>query len=280
MAACAHRLAPVQIKWVGSQSHSSGLAEMDWFITDRWETPDGFDVFYSERLLRLRDGYVCYSSPPHAPDVAALPATQNGFVTFGCFNNFAKVTPQVIRTWASILSRVPSAKLVLKTHLFTDGPSTDKCQQAFTALGIDHSRVDLRGPSGHRAFLTEYNDIDVALDPFPYSGGLSTCEALWMGVPTITLPGETFASRHSASHLSNVGLADWITNSLEDYVEAAVTRANDIPALAQLRSGLREQVRRSPLCDAPRFGVSFGYALRQAWQAWCISQNSQPLLSG
>ena len=120
MPACAHRLAPVQVKWVGMQNHSTGLPEMDWFITDRWETPPALAELYSERLLRLPDGYVCYSPPPYAPDVTPLPALANGHVTFGCFNNLAKITPRVIATWAAILRRVPGARLVLKTHQFAD----------------------------------------------------------------------------------------------------------------------------------------------------------------
>jgi protein O-GlcNAc transferase len=274
MTACANRLAPVQIKWVGSQSHSSGLAEMDWFLTDRWETPDGFEPFYSEKLLRLPDGYVCYSPPPNAADVGAPPALANGFVTFGCFNNLAKITPRVIETWAAILRRVPDARMILKTHQFSDGPTAAGVRAQFVALGIEGDRIDLRGSSGHRAFMGQYGDVDIVLDPFPYSGGLTTCEALWMGVPTITLPGEIFASRHSASHLSNVGLADLVTDSVDDYIEMAVARAADLPALAALRAGLREKVRRSPLCDAPRFGRGLGAALRHAWQAWCAEHPS------
>ncbi len=205
MLACAHRLAPVQVKWVGMQNHSSGLAEMDWLITDRWETPPGFEHLYTERLLRLPDGYVCYSPPPYAPDVVPLPALANGHVTFGCFNNLAKITPLVIATWARILRQVPDARLVLKTHQFSDAATAARILADFTAHGVAAARVALRGASRHRAFLGEYNQIDLVLDPFPYSGGLTTCEALWMGVPTVTLPGEIFASRHSASHLSNVG---------------------------------------------------------------------------
>jgi predicted O-linked N-acetylglucosamine transferase (SPINDLY family) len=125
--------------------------------------------------------------------------------------------------------------------------------------------------------MGEYGDVDIVLDPFPYSGGLTTCEALWMGVPTITLPGEIFASRHSASHLSNAGLADWVTASTHDYVEAAVARAADLPALADLRASLRERVRLSPLCDAPRFGRSLGTALRHAWQDWCAESPTEPV---
>jgi protein O-GlcNAc transferase len=269
MTACANRLAPVQIKWVGMQCHSSGLAEMDWFLTDRWETPDGFEPFYSEKLLRLADGYVCYSPPPYAPDVAPLPALKNGFVTFGCFNNLAKVTPRVIETWSEILRRLPTARLILKTHQLSDRPTADGFLADFAALGIAGDRIEMRGSSGHRAFMGQYGDVDIVLDPFPYTGGLTTCEALWMGVPTITLAGEIFASRHSTSHLSNAGLIDWVTDSVDHYVEMAVARSSDTAALARLRSGLREQVRRSPLCDAPRFGRSLGAALRQAWRAWC-----------
>ena len=271
MAACANRLAPVQIKWVGMQAHSSGLAEMDWFMTDRWETPEGFDQFYSEKLLRLPDGYVCYSPPPLAPDVLALPALRNGFVTFGCFNNLAKVTPRVIQVWGEILRRVPDSKMILKTHQLSHQETAANFLRRFSELGIDGGRVALRGSSGHRAFMGEYGDVDIVLDPFPYSGGLTTCEALWMGVPTITMPGEIFASRHSASHMSNAGLPDWVVTSVDDYIAMAVSKANDLNGLAGLRAGLREQVRQSPLCDASRFGRNLGAALRSAWKDWCQS---------
>ena len=269
MPACSRRLAPVQIKWVGMQNHSTGLPEMDWFITDRWETPGGYEGFYTERLLRLQDGYICYSPPAHAPDVGSLPALANGHITFGCFNNLAKITPTVIATWSSILHRVPNARLVLKTHQFSDKPTCDRLLADFRTHGIDPDRLTLRGASAHRTFLNEYNGIDMVLDPFPYSGGLTTCEALWMGVPTLTLPGETFASRHSASHMSNAGLEKWIARDLADYVELAVSRSRGIAGLTTLRQNLRAQVKASPLCDAPRFGRSLNQALRYAWQEWC-----------
>lgn len=271
MHALANRLAPVQVKWVGMQSHSSGLAEMDWFVTDRWETPDGFERFYSERLMRLPDGYVCYTPPPYAPDVVPLPALANGRMTFGCFNNLAKITPAVIATWARVLKRVSGSRLVLKTHQLGHAGTANTVRAAFAAHGIASNRVETRGSSGHRAFMAQYGDIDLVLDPFPYSGGLTTCEALWMGVPTVTLPGEIFASRHSASHMSNAGLADWVAGSVDAYVAMAVERSADVDALAGLRVGLREAVRRSPLCDAPRFGRGLGAALRAAWKDWCAA---------
>ena len=158
---------------------------------------------------------------------------------------------------------------MLKTHQLADPPTAARLRGAFAGHGIDPARVETRAGSGHRAFLGEYNDIDLVLDPFPYSGGLTTCEALWMGVPTVTVPGETFAARHSASHLSNAGLAEWVAPDLAGYIDRAVAAAADIDGLARLRAGLRARVKASPLCDAPRFGRSLGTALRTAWQDWC-----------
>ena len=269
MSACAHRLAPVQIKWVGMQNHSTGLAEMDWMLTDRWETPPDLAHLYSERLLSLPDGYVCYSPPAYAPDTAPSPALANGYVTFGCFNNLAKITPRVIAVWSEILHRVPDARLILKTHQFSDGATANRVRAAFAHHGIEPGRIGLRGASPHRAFLAEYNDIDIVLDPFPYSGGLTTCEALWMGVPTITMPGESFAARHSLSHMSNAGLPDWVAMDAAAYIAMAVARAGNIAEMAAARTGLRARVKASPLCDAARFGRNLGDALRFAWRDWC-----------
>ena len=142
---------------------------------------------------------------------------------------------------------------------------------AFAAHGIDGARIDLRGSSSHRTQLALHNEVDLVLDPFPYSGGLTTCEALWMGVPVIALPGQTFAARHSASHLCNAGLPQFVAADLADYQRIALRWANDLPGLIELRAGLREQLRRSPLCDAPRFGRSLGAALRQAWREACAA---------
>lgn len=274
MPACGFRLAPVQVKWVGMQNHSTGLAEMDWFITDRWETPAELEPLYTERLLRMPDGYICYSPPAHAPDVEPLPALANGFITFGCLNNLAKITPRVITTWTEILRRVPCSRLILKTHQFAHRPTCERVLADFARHGIEPARIELRGSSAHRAFLAEYNRVDMVLDPFPYSGGLTTCEALWMGVPTLTLPGETFASRHSASHMSNAGLTDWVVPTLHDYIETAIAKASDPRSLADLRAGLRARVKASPLCDSARFGRSLAEKLRSAWREWCNERSS------
>ena len=266
---CAQRVAPVQIKWVGSQNHSTGLAEMDYFISDRWETPPELSKLYTERLLVMPDGYVCYSPPAYAPDVGGLPVDRNELVTFGCFNNMAKLTGDVLAAWAAILRQVPRSRLVLKCHQFGDAVTRNELLSTMAALGIPAARIELRGSSRHTDLLREYHDIDFVLDPFPYSGGLTTCEALWMGVPTLTMPGETFASRHSMSHMCNLGLADWVAVDIAGYVALAVAKAGDVDALRALRRSLRARMRASPLCDGPRFGRNLAAALRQAWGEWC-----------
>jgi predicted O-linked N-acetylglucosamine transferase (SPINDLY family) len=266
---CARRPAPLQVKWVGAQNQTTGLPEIDLFLTDHWETPAGSEPLCTEKLLRLADGYVCYAPRVDAPEVGPLPALSGGGVTFGCFNNLAKITPRVIATWAAILQRVPSARLLLKTQQFSDVPTCDAMRATFAMHGIDAARLVLHGITPHQGHLALHQSVDIVLDPFPYSGGLTTCESLWMGVPVLTLPGTSFAARHSASHLSNAGLADWIAPDIASYVEMAVSRAADISRLARLRAELRPMVKASPLTDAPRFGAHLGEALRAAWVAAC-----------
>ncbi len=267
--ALTHRPAPVQIKWVGMQCATSGLAEMDWFITDHWETPAGFEAFYTERLLRLDDGYVCYLPPHYAPEVAPLPALQNGFVTFGCFNNLTKFTDETLACWSALLRALPEARLMLRCPQLSENSVVARLQRRCADAGIDPARLSFIGRTPHNEFLAGYSEIDIALDPFPYSGGLTTCESLYMGVPVITQAGEIFAARHSVSHLSNAGLADWIAADAPDYIARATRFASNIPALAELRHRLRAQVLASPLCDAPRFGQSLAKGLRHAWRAYC-----------
>jgi predicted O-linked N-acetylglucosamine transferase (SPINDLY family) len=187
-------------------------------------------------------------------------------VTFGCFNNLAKITPATVAAWARVLARVPDSRLLLKTHQFSDPVTSARMRAAFAACGVDPARIETRGSSSLRAQLAQHADIDIVLDPFPYSGGLTTCEALWMGVPVVTMPGESFASRHSASHLSNVGLPEWIAGDVDEYVDIAADRAADLPGLRRLRAELRPRMRASPLCDAPRFAANLAAALRFAWQ--------------
>ncbi len=263
----ARKPAPIQVTWAGYVG-TTGLRTMDYLLADCYEVPPGSERHYQEQVLRMPDDYVCYAPPGDAPAVARLPALERGHVTLGCFNNPAKVTRHAIEVWAKILRRLPGARLVLKYKGCNDRGNARRFGEMFSTHGIDPDRLELLGSSPHAELLGEYNRIDLALDPFPYSGGLTTCEALWMGVPVITCPFETFASRHSLSHLSNVGVPELIAHDLNEYVELAVALASDLPRLATLRAGLRERMAASPLCDGKRFAANLSALLREVWQRW------------
>jgi predicted O-linked N-acetylglucosamine transferase (SPINDLY family) len=267
----ARKPAPIQVTWAG-YAGTTGLAAMDYILADRYEIPPEAETYYSERALRLPDGYVCYDPPGYAPAVQPLPALERGFVTFGSFNNPAKITSQVVQVWSRILQRVPQSRLLLKYKGMDDIATVNRLASEFSDRGIDPARIQCLGWSPHESLLAEYNHIDIALDPFPYNGGLTTCEALWMGVPVVTCPGQTFASRHSLSHLSVVGLTETIAGDREEYVEVAVALAGDLARLATLRAGLRSRVAASPLCDGQRFAGNLMHALREAWRQWCQTE--------
>ncbi len=263
----ARKPAPLQVTWAGYVG-TTGLSAVDYLLADRYQVPPEAEPFYRERVLRLPDGYVCYTPPREAPPVGPLPAREPGTATFGSFNNPAKITAEVLATWARVLTRLPQARLVLRYNWLDDRAVAGRITQYLAQQGIASERVTCRGWASHAELLAAYHDIDVALDPFPYSGGLTTCEALWMGVPVVTCPGTTFASRHSLSHLANVGLTETIARDREEYVELAVALAQDRPRLADLRARLRQQMAASPLCDADRFAVNLMKALREVWRQW------------
>lgn len=270
----ARKPAPIQVTWLGYVG-TTGLSAVDYVLADRYEIPPGGEQHYVEKVLRMPDGYVCYEGPADAPAVTELPALANGQVTFGSFNNPAKITRQVMEAWVRVLNRVPGSRLVLKYKGMGETSVRGRVHQAFAEQGIDPNRVKCLSWSPHGQHLAEYGRIDVALDTFPYSGGLTTCEALWMGVPVITWPGQTFASRHSLSHLTNAGFTETIGRSLEEYVELAVAWAEDLPRLAEVRGKLRQQVAASRLCDAGRFAANFSSILRDVWRAWCIGRQQE-----
>lgn len=247
----ARKPAPIQISWAGYVG-TTGLKTMDYLLADALEIPSDAERYYRERVLRMPHGYVCYEPPSYAPPVSSLPALSTGHVTFGCFNNPIKLSSRIISVWTNILHRVPDSRLVLKHKIWNDPGIVERFSHRF-AETIDPGRIQFLEYSPHRDLLAHYHQIDIALDPLPYTGGLTTCEALWMGVPVITCPGDTFAGRHSLSHLSNIGLTQTIAKDLDEYVELAVQWAKDLQGLSALRSGLRERMAASPLCDIPRF---------------------------
>ena len=264
----ARKPAPVQVTWAGYVG-TTGVAAIDYLIVDRWQSPPGSRRFTVEKLVLLPDGYICWAPPGKAAEVGPLPATEAGAATFGCFNNLAKVNPLVVALWGRLLRELPQSRLVMKTRELHDASTRQRFLQLFEVEGINAERITLEGQSPHLQLLERYNQIDIALDPFPYSGGVTTIEALWMGVPVITMPGERFSSRHSLSHLSNVGLGDLAADSPEAYLRIATELAHDLPRLAALRAGMRDRLQASPLLQGPRFTSGLEQAFRMMWRTWC-----------
>lgn len=269
LALFALRPAPIQATWLG-YPHSAGVPAIDLIIGGGGEMPDTAADWFTERLLTLPNGRFCYRPPDEAPPVGPLPATRNGgLITFGSFNSLAKLSVETVALWARVLTALPNARLVLKARPLGDPLVCDRIAARFAAAGVDPQRLDLRGWSSHAAMLAEYGDIDVALDPLPFSGGLTSCESLWMGVPMVAWPNDRPAGRQSAHFLTLLGLPELVAHSADDSVKRTVELCRDPNRLALLRAGLRDRMRRSPLMDGPGFAQSMESALRQEWRRWC-----------
>ncbi|WP_168709721.1 tetratricopeptide repeat protein [Brenneria roseae] len=269
--------APIQIKWVGGLISSTGLAVMDYLLSDGVETPPGVDGLYTEKLIRLPDDYICYDPPAYLPEVTALPAAQRGYITFGCFNNASKINDVLLEQWAKILHAVPDSRLFLKSRQYS---SQKMCERIYATLqkhGIERERIETESYSPHQISLSRYNEIDIALDSWPYSGGLTTCEAMAMGVPVVTLPGPTFAGRHSATHLVNAGMPELVANNWEQYIDITVGLTRDLASLSVIRQHLRDILLASPVCDGKRFARHFSDAMRAIWQRYCEGKKPEAL---
>ncbi|MBI3707421.1 MAG: hypothetical protein HY246_07055 [Proteobacteria bacterium] len=249
---------------------------MDYALMDRYAVPPGAERWFVERLELLPDGRYCYAPPAYAPPVAPSPMLRRGQITFGSFNNLAKVTREVVKLWADVLRTVPASRLLLKWRTLGDAGEQARLQGWFGEAGIDASRLELRGNSPHHEVLAQYADIDIALDPFPFSGGLTSCEALWMGVPVVTWPRTRPVSRQTLQFLDAIGLDQLVAESPERYVAIAVGLAADPEHLAMLRAELRPRLAASPLCDGPRFARNLETAYRRMWRAWCAERASGP----
>ncbi len=253
LTAFAHRPAPVMVSWLGYFA-TTGLPYMDTVLLDAWHAPPGTEAQFVEPILRLPSGRFCYQPVPWAPAAVAAPAFErNDFITFGCFNNTAKFNAGVFDAWAQVLHAVPDARLILKWRTFNDEAFRQQVTDAFVARGIAADHIELRGPSFHADLLKEYADIDIALDPFPFTGGLTSCEALWMGVPVVTWPQRRVVSRQTHAFLHQIGLPELSAKDADDYVRIVVELANDRARLTQLRTTLRERMRSSPLMDVAGF---------------------------
>jgi len=257
----ARRPAPVQATWLG-YFDTSGLSAIDYLVTDAWEAPPGRDERFVERVLRLPSGRFAYRPPAYAPPVAAAPERP---VVFGSFNNLAKLTDPVAAAWAQILHAAPGSRLLLKWPTLADPHVAEAIRHRFAGHGIAADRLDLRGASAHPAMLAEYADMDIALDPFPFSGCLTTVEALWMGIPVIALTGGRPVARQSAAILWRLGLDDLVAESGPEYLQRALALAADAPRRAGLRAGLRGRMAQSTLLDGRAVARDLETAYRSMW---------------
>jgi tetratricopeptide (TPR) repeat protein len=273
----ARKPAPIAVSWLG-YPNTTGLPAIDYRLTDKVADPPGdADKLHSERLARLAPGFLCYQAPADAGPVAPLPALTAGHVTFGSFNNVAKLSPSTIALWARLLREVPDARLLLKASQFKDRGTRERIAAAFAAAGIGGDRLSVLPPQAATAeHLAAYARVDVALDPLPYNGTATTCEALWMGVPVVTLRGERHAARVGASILSAVGLDHLIAPTPDAYVATAAGLARDRDGLAALRANLRERMRASPLTDGAGFARAVEGAYRTMWRDWCATHGGRP----
>ena len=262
--------AQIQITWLGYLA-STGMLEIDYLIADDWTLPESCASHFTEKVLRLPNSYLCFTPPSRHLHVTPLPASINGYVTFGCFNNLIKMNDDVVAIWARVLTAVPTSKLFLKAKQLIDSTTCQRVMERFALNGVNLNRLILEGPLPRSNYLTSFHQVDISLDTFPYPGVTTSIDSLWMGVPVLTLAGSSFLSRQGVGLLMNVGLPDWIAVDSKEYVERAVSFASDIPSLVLLRRTLRQRVLSSPLVDAQRFSDSLRGALHTLWETWRAS---------
>jgi len=266
----ARKPAPVQLTWIGYPA-TTGLSSMDYKIVDSHTDPPGLtEHLYTETLIRMPEIFLCYLPEQESPEVGALPALAAGHITFGCFNNFSKVTRKGVEIWAQILDSVPDSRIIMKANSLGDKAAAKRLMDMFLQHGIGEDRIELHSViQSSRLHLDLYNRVDIGLDTFPYNGTTTTCEALWMGVPVITLAGKTHVSRVGASLLSNVGLAELVATTHDEYIAIAVTLSKKTEKIAYLRKTLRETMATSAVTNKERFTRNLETLYRDIWRTWC-----------
>jgi protein O-GlcNAc transferase len=267
----ARRPAPVQVCWLAYPG-TSGLSSVDYRLTDPYIDPPGLhDHDYSEESIRLPDAFWCYDPLAGEPAVSALPALQNGSITFGCLNNFCKVNDSVLKLWAQVLEATRGSRLML---LAPEGSPRWRTLDLLERKGVQRDRVTFVARQPRARYLELYHRIDIGLDTFPYNGHTTSLDALWLGVPVVTLVGPTPVARAGLSLLTNLGLPELVARTREQFVSIAVGLAADLPRLSKLRATLRGRMQSSPLMDAPRFAQMVEAAYREMWRRWCVKQAS------
>jgi len=275
----AQKPAPIQVSWIG-YPNTSGLKTMDYRLSDGYADPLGMtEAYYTESLIRLSSSFLCYKPSTEAPPVNSLPALKANGITFGSFNNFAKITPQLLALWARILKAVPRSRLVLKSLVLHETEVQDKIKASFARQGINPNRILLSGQTASFTHHMEaYHHIDIALDCYPYHGTTTTYEALWMGVPVVTLAGQSHVSRVGVSILTNIGLPELVAHTEEEYVAIAVKLASNVQQLAWLRERLRVGMARSPLMDGTRITQEVENIYQQIWLKWVEDNKGLPAI--
>jgi protein O-GlcNAc transferase len=259
----ARKPAPVQVTWLAYPG-TTGLKTIDYRLSDAYLDPPGeHDAAYTENTIHLRDTFWCYDPLTDRPLVNDLPALSNGYLTFGCLNNFCKITDVTIGLWAKVLGHIPTSRLIVRTPR---GSARLKLLTELQSRGIRGDRIEPIDSLPRLPYLNAYNRFDLCLDTFPYTGHTTTLDSLWMGVPPITMSGQTAVSRGGLSLLSNVGLQRFVAQTPEQLVGIAESISADLPGLAELRGGLRARMQSSPLMDAPRFARSIESAYRTIWR--------------
>jgi len=264
----AHRPAPIQVSYLG-YPHTTGMRQIDYRLTDNVADHANQQPFYSEKLIRLDTCFACYRPAGFPIDVSHPPVLRQGHITFGAFTGSEKHNPMMISMWADLLEVNPEARLWLRFQVANEGLIQQQCREAFVRRGIDPGRIIFDGTRELPDHLLFYNQIDIALDTYPWNSHTSLCEALWMGVPVVTRTGETFVSRMGRSVLERLELGFFSTSSPEEYIKKATALAQDTDALAKLRSTLRERMRNSVICNAKAQAQAVEEAYRDMWYQWC-----------
>jgi len=268
LTAFARKPAPVQVTYLGYPG-TTGLSAIDYRLSDSSIDPPGTDADYTEKTIRLPRTYLCWRwNGPEVP-LRLLPARVNKFITFGCLNNFCKVTPQVLQIWGELMSALPNSRLILRCP---SGSTSERVLAAFARRGIDANRVELVGALPWDQYVALYHRMDIGLDPFPYPGHTTSLDSLWMGVPLVTLSGNTPVSRAGVSVLNTIELPELIAADAAQYISLVRSLAGDLRRLAGYRGSLRERIRRSPLSDGSYFAREVEAAYRQMWHTWCRSR--------
>ncbi len=249
---------------------------MDYLILDPVSAPPGSDRWYTEALVRLPFGRFCYQRLIVDIPLGTPPSLVRKSTTFGCFNNITKLGPSVIRLWADLVNAVPGSRLLLKSRTLAEASVKTAMLNAFAEAGLAPERIELRGASAYASMLREYDDVDIALDPFPFGGLTTTCDAFWMGVPVITLPGDRLASRQTLALLHYMGYEEFAATSPQDFVARAAALAADPARLAQLRPGLRSALANAPFSDGPRFTAGLESAYRKMWRRYVAGESAAP----